>query len=40
MREAIAEARTAALAAIAPSVSAKLVDKAARDVLQRKWIRR
>ncbi len=34
MREAIAEARTAALAAIAPGVSAKLVDKAARDVLK------
>ncbi len=35
MREAIQEARAAALAAIAPSVGAKLVDKAARDVLNK-----
>ncbi len=35
MREAIEEARTAALAAIAPGVTAKLVDKAARDVLKK-----
>jgi Xaa-Pro aminopeptidase len=35
MREAIEEARTAALAAIAPGVAAKLVDKAARDVLNK-----
>lgn len=33
MREAIEEARTAALAAIAPGVEAKVVDKAARDTL-------
>jgi Xaa-Pro aminopeptidase len=35
MREAIEEARTAALAAIAPGVAAKLVDKAARCVLKK-----
>jgi Xaa-Pro aminopeptidase len=35
MREAIKEARIAALAAIAPDVGAKLVDKAARDVLKK-----
>ncbi len=34
MHEAVAEAHAAALAAIAPGVSAKLVDKAARDVLK------
>lgn len=34
MRDAIKEARAAALAAIAPGVAAKLADKAARDVLK------